>query len=167
MGRSLEPIGSAPAVGFARPTGTTTFGAAPSVFTVERRDGREIHREAFLDEGKVLAEVEGEVAYAVGSGSRSISYLVEHDGRLFESPITWYAQKQQWDLSPGYEKTSAHFDRPIDPDCLFCHSNRVEHVALSTNRYKEPIFQGYAIGCERCHGPGELHARHQELTGRP
>jgi hypothetical protein len=165
MGRSLAPIASAPAVGFARPNGTTTFGVAPSVFTIERRGGREIHRETFRDGGKVLAQVEGEVAYAVGSGARSISYLVEHDGRLFLSPITWYTQKQQWDLSPGFEKISAHFDRPIDPDCLFCHSNRVEPVALSANLYKAPIFLGHAIGCERCHGPGELHARRQELSG--
>ncbi len=165
MGRSLTPIASAPAVGSARPTGTTSFGVAPSVFTIERRDGREIHRETVLDGGHVLAQVEAEVAYAVGSGARSITYLVERDGRLFESPITWYTQKQRWDLSPGYEKISAHFDRPIDPDCLFCHSNRVEPVALSANRYEEPIFRGYAIGCERCHGPGELHARHQEASG--
>ena len=165
MGRSLTPIASAPVVGFARPTGTATFSVAPSVFTIERRGGRELHRETFLDGGKVLAQVEAEVAYAVGSGARSISYLVERDGRLFESPITWYTQKQQWDLSPGYEKISAHFERPIDQDCLFCHSNRVEPVPFSANRYTEPIFRGYAIGCERCHGPGELHARGQELSG--
>ena len=165
MGRSLAPIAKAPAVGFERETGTATFKAGASEFTIERRGGREIHRETVRDGGHVLAQVEAEVAYAVGSGARSITYLVEHDGRLFESPITWYTQKQRWDLSPGYENTSPHFDRPIDPNCLFCHSNRVEPVALSTNRYRDPIFQGYAIGCERCHGPGELHARRQELSG--
>ena len=58
-----------------------------------------------------------------------------------------------------------HFDRPIDHDCLFCHSNRSEPVDLTANRYKEPVFLGHAIGCERCHGPGELHARRQELSG--
>ena len=82
------------------------------------------------------------------------------------SPVTWYAQKQTWDLSPGYEKGSIHFDRPIDPDCLFCHSNRVQHVALSVNRPRvSPGLARYAIGCERCHGPGELHARRPELSG--
>jgi tetratricopeptide (TPR) repeat protein len=165
MGRSLTPIALAPAVGLDRPTGTATFVAGPSMFTIERQGGREIHRETVRDGGRVLAQVEGEVAYAIGSGARSISYLVEHEGRLFESPITWYSQKQRWDLSPGFEKTSAHFDRPIDPNCLFCHSNRVEADTLSKNRYKDPVFRGYAIGCERCHGPGELHARRQEISG--
>ena len=165
MGRSLAPIASAPVVGSPGPGGTATFTAGPSVLTIERRDGREIHRETVRDGDKVLAQVEGEVAYSVGSGARSISYLVEHDGRLFMSPITWYTQKARWDLSPGYEKASAHFDRPIDPDCLFCHSNRVRPVALSANRYQEPVFLGHTIGCERCHGPGELHERRQELSG--
>jgi tetratricopeptide (TPR) repeat protein len=164
MGRSLTPIAAAPTVGFDEPTGKATFEVGPSIFTIERRDGREIHREAFRDAGKVLVQVEGEVAYAVGSGSRSISYLVQRDDRLFESPITWYSQKQRWDLSPGFEKTSAHFERPIDSDCLFCHSNRAQPVALTANRYNAPVFLGYAIGCERCHGPGELHMRRQELT---
>jgi predicted CXXCH cytochrome family protein len=165
MGRSLAPIALAPAVGPDRRAATTTFEAGGSVFTIDRRGGREIHRETVRDGGRVLAQVEGEVTYSVGSGARSISYLVEHDGRLFLSPITWYTQKQRWDLSPGYEKASPHFDRPIDPDCLFCHSNRVQPVALTANRYQDSIFIGHAIGCERCHGPGELHARRQELSG--
>ena len=69
MGRSLTPIASAPPVGFDRPDGTATFRAGPSEFTIERRDGREIHRETVRDGDRVLAQVEGEVAYAVGSGA--------------------------------------------------------------------------------------------------
>ena len=47
-------------------------------------------------------------------GGRAFAYLIEHDGFLFQSPITWYAQKQRWDLSPGYEKSNLHFDRPVN-----------------------------------------------------
>ena len=53
---------------------------------------------------------------------------------------------------------------PIEPSCLFCHANRVEPVDHTLNRYEQPIFQGHAIGCERCHGPGELHTQRQELV---
>jgi tetratricopeptide (TPR) repeat protein len=35
-------------------------------------------------------------------------------------------------------------------------------VADTVNRYRSPIFHGYTIGCERCHGPGELHVRRHE-----
>jgi hypothetical protein len=165
MGRSLATIAAAPAVGLDRAQdGTATFEAGSSRFTIERRAGKEIHRETRLDEkGRVLAQVEDEVKYALGSGTRGISYLVEHDGRLFQSPIAWYSQKKKWDLSPGYEQNNSHFDRPIEASCLFCHTNRVESVEHSANRYEEPIFRGHAIGCERCHGPGELHTRRQEV----
>ena len=82
----------------------------------------------------------------------------------FQSPISWYSQKKKWDLSPGYERRNYHFERPIEPQCLFCHANRVDPVEFSVNRYREPIFRGHAIGCERCHGPGELHAARQEMV---
>ena len=102
--------------------------------------------------------------YALGSGTRGIAYLVDNDGRLFQSPISWYSQKRRWDLSPGYREANAHFNRPIEPVCLFCHANRVQPVALTVNRYEEPLFRGNAIGCERCHGPGELHVHGQKVV---
>jgi hypothetical protein len=164
MGRSLHAI----AAPLDQPDSTTTFEANSSRYTVERRGGHVVHRESRLDhEGHLLAQVEGAVTYAVGSGERGISYLIEHDARLFQSPITWYRQNNRWDISPGYDVGDLHFDRPIVPECLFCHSNRVEPIAHTMNQYKPPIFRGHAIGCERCHGPGELHERHPEsVDGR-
>jgi tetratricopeptide (TPR) repeat protein len=32
------------------------------------------------------------------------------------------------------------------------------------NRYEPPVFQGHAIGCERCHGPGALHVNPAERS---
>ena len=49
----------------------------------------------------------------LGSGRQGASYLIDRDGFLFQSPISWYAQQRRWDLSPGYQKTNAHFDRVI------------------------------------------------------
>jgi hypothetical protein len=169
MGRSLAPIASTTtAGGVDRSDGSTRFEADSSLFTIERRGGKEVHCETRLDrDGRLLARVEQEVKYALGSGTRGVSFLVEHDGRLFQSPISWYTQKKKWDLSPGYEDRNVHFNRPIESYCLFCHANRVDPVKLSVNRYKEPVFQGDAIGCERCHGPGELHIKRQEdVDGR-
>ena len=160
MGRSMASVAGK------APTGGTAFEVGSSRFTVENRDGRTFHKESQRDDqGKIVAEVEAEVSHAVGSGERAISYLLEHDGRLFQSPITWYARKNQWGLSPSYDRMNNHFDRPIVPQCLFCHANRVEPVALTLNKYETPIFQtGHAIGCERCHGPGELHVQGQNVV---
>jgi Tetratricopeptide repeat len=165
MGRSLTHIAGVPAAAGTSPDKVTTFDAGSSHFTVEQREGRMFHRESRSDEqGRLLAQVEAEVSYALGSGGRGISYLVEREGRLYQSPISWYSQKHRWDLSPGYERRNHHFNRPIEPQCLFCHSNRVQPVPMSVNRYEEPIFRGLAIGCERCHGPGELHVRGQQVV---
>src|SRR5262249_1823614 len=84
-----------------------------------------------------------------------------------QSPIAWYTQAGRWDLSPGYEAGNKHFERPIADQCLYCHANHADLVEGSVNRYREPIFQGMTIGCERCHGPGELHvARQQVVDGK-
>src|SRR5207249_3474992 len=73
-------------------------------------------------------------------------------------PISWFSQKEQWDLSPGYTGDRL-FDRPIVPQCLFCHCNDARPVVGTVNRYEQPLFRWHAIGCERCNGPGELHVR--------
>ncbi len=103
-----------------------------------------------------------EVSYAVGSGSKARSYLVNRNGFLFQSPITWYPLEKIWDLSPGYETRNMHFNRAVAPGCLFCHANYADHVEGTVNRYHSPVFHGMPIGCERCHGPGELHVKKQE-----
>ena len=125
-----------------------------------------IHQETRRNaSGATLYQNEAEVQYAIGSGRQAFSYLIERDGFLFESPITWYAHDRKWGLSPGYETRVSRFDRPILSDCLFCHANRAERVSSANNRYRTPIFfQGHAIGCERCHGPGELHVSRPEVV---
>jgi hypothetical protein len=160
MGRSLAPLAGADAL---ERYGTDTrnpFQALGATFQIEHRDGKVFHKEVHRDGGgRVVASVEGEVLYALGSGRQGRSYLVGRgDGFLFQSPISWYSRdKGLWDLSPSYEMLYRGFRRPINVDCLFCHSNRVEPIAHTLAHYQEPIFRGHAIGCQRCHGPGELH----------
>jgi hypothetical protein len=164
MAHSLAPVSDATPIERYDPTAFNPF-AAPDPFVagglhyrVERRDGHVLHHEwAAGPDGGVLTEAVAEVQFAVGSGRRGRSYLVNHDGFLFQSPITWYPQAGRWDLSPGYGRQNKHFGRPITVGCLFCHCNHADHVAPTINRYRQPVFQGYAVGCERCHGPGELH----------
>ncbi len=92
-------------------------------------------------------------------GLRGTAFLVEREGFLFQSPISWFAHEGRWDISPGYGEFTTHpnFERPIQPECLSCHANQFRPVSGTRNRYEVPIFQGHAIGCERCHGPGALH----------
>jgi tetratricopeptide (TPR) repeat protein len=103
-----------------------------------------------------------DVQYALGSGTRGRSYLIERDGFLFQSPISWYAGTKTWDLAPAYRVNNLHFSRPVPDECIYCHANRAEPMPGSLNHFRTPIFRGYSIGCERCHGPGELHVQLRE-----
>jgi Flp pilus assembly protein TadD len=163
MGRSMTLVPRGPWPEPIDASANNPFERLGFQFTVERRGDAMIHRTVRRDSnGRVVAEKAEEVRYVLGSGTRGKSYLFEHDGFLFQSPISWFSQKDRWDLSPGFEKFLPR-DRGVEPSCLFCHANRVEPVAGRRNHYREPVFRGLSVGCERCHGPGELHVTNPGL----
>jgi hypothetical protein len=131
-------------------------------FLIER-DGRHLrHRQLALAGGKVLYEQDHEVSWVVGSGTHGYSYLREKEGYVFQTPISWFTQKGFWDLSPGFSPDQCS-GRPIMAGCLFCHSNRVHEVPGEEQRFVQPVFEGHAsIGCERCHGPGQVHVAERD-----
>ena len=56
------------------------------------------------------------LAYAVGSGTRAFSYLLEDAGVLYEAPVAYYAEGKSWGLEPGYDGYSyPYLTRPIAP----------------------------------------------------
>ncbi len=128
---------------------------------VERDGDRMWHRYAQIDDGQALWENRLEVQYVVGSGTRGYSYLAEIDGYVFQSPVSWFSQKQIWDISPGFSKVSPP-GRPIYVSCLQCHTNRAKQKPGYLMRYEPGVFDGYNVGCERCHGPGEKHVAFRE-----
>jgi Cytochrome c554 and c-prime len=161
MGQSLSGIASMAVGGSGPHERGGEFEFKGLLYSVECEGNRVIHWETRRDaSGQVVAALQAEVQYVIGSGRQGFSYLTERGGFLLESPITWYTKDARWGLSPGYETRGSRFDRPITPECLFCHANQVARDSSGAiNRYEPPIFRGHAIGCERCHGPGELHVR--------
>src|SRR5439155_7298165 len=156
MGRSLAPIATASAVERYEADSHNPFEASGFLYRVDRRGPRVFHQE---NAGAGAMEAEAEIAFAIGSGRRGRSYLIARDDYLFQSPISWYPLKGIWDVSPGYDESNSHFNRPVMAACLFCHSNQTEPEGHAANRFRPPLFRGHAIGCERCHGPGELHVQ--------
>jgi predicted CXXCH cytochrome family protein len=138
------------------PDGSFTHAASGRSYRVYHKDGELRHEEMLrTEEGNEIGRTDLPVKYVVGSGHFTQSYLVEVDGFLHESPITWYTSKQKWDVSPGYDKPShAGFERPATAECLACHAGRVE---VNNGTVHQLAFQEKAIGCENCHGPGSLH----------
>ena len=160
MGRSLAPTAAASSIEGWGTEQRNPFSARGVEYRVEKRGGKTFHVETLRnDMGKLLARIEREANFAVGSGVSGRSYLFERDGFLLMSSLTWYPRQQIWDLSPGYSVRNHHFSRPVTAECLFCHCNSVSKVPDTLNRYVPPIFNGFSIGCERCHGPGSLHVR--------
>lgn len=156
MGQSFAPVSAAD---LNQAAGGPPFEKFGSTFSVERRGDQLYHTEVRRDDaGRPTVELAVPVRYVLGSGSRGKSYLVDLDGYLFQSPIGWFTQKNGWDIAPGFSATT-HLTRAIDARCLFCHCNDAAQVKHTLNHYQAPIFRQHAIGCERCHGPGELHVR--------
>jgi predicted CXXCH cytochrome family protein len=159
MGRAMYPTPSAPELERYTAEASNPFHSGGLRYDITRRDEKVLHAETLQDDKSTpLAKLEEEAVYAIGSGTHGRSYLVNRGGFLFESPISWYTQKRRWDLSPGYHQSNSHFERPVQASCLFCHCNHAHEIPHTVNRYEPPIFTGFAIGCERCHGPGALHA---------
>lgn len=102
------------------------------------------------------------VSYIIGSGQHTNSHIIDINGYIFQAPITYYTQDQKWDMAPGFEKGNERFNRLLATECITCHNHYPEPVAGSLNKYRN---MPSGIECERCHGPGEIHAR-EKLAGQ-
>ncbi len=101
------------------------------------------------------------VNYIIGSGMHTNSHLSQTNGYIFQMPLTFYTQKGQWDLPPGFEnKHNSRFSRTIELECMSCHNAYPNIMPGSKNKFVS-IPQG--IDCERCHGPGSIHVREKQL----
>jgi tetratricopeptide (TPR) repeat protein len=124
-------------------------------FEVAHVDGQLVHRESLIGAGEPVLLHEVPVSHVVGSGTFGKSYLYKKGGYFLQSPITWFENQERWHMSPGYDsERHRSFARQITSDCFFCHAGILEEVA--GNPYDVRIDE-FDIGCERCHGPGELH----------
>jgi hypothetical protein len=161
MAHATYPVTTAPPIEDYEKV-TTFAPTTPRQYRVEH-DGDEVfHHEIGVDrEGKEIYDQAVPVHFAIGSGERGRSYLVNRGGWLYMSPISWYTEGRRWDLSPDYPpENHLRFERPAVERCLQCHVGRLAYPEKRTGVFvrhgREPILE-HAIGCERCHGPGEKH----------
>ena len=124
------------------------------------KDGRLIHSEAVLVDGNPHDAKEVLIDYAIGSGRFGKSYLSKLDGFLVQSPLTWYSDRKEWGMSPGYDFAGQFsFKRAVSAGCLYCHAGNLD--VIDDNEYHTVIHEQF-VSCERCHGPGQLHVeKHQ------
>jgi hypothetical protein len=162
MGRSAEMLPAATELEDYSPAKAEFSGNSGYRYRVDKQGDKIVHHEMAIHSrsGAVLHDQAEVVSLAVGAGIRGRSYAVVHDGFLLQSPITWYAAGGgSFNLSPGYHLEGLHFNRPWLKECLHCHTGRALADEQSESRFSFPEL---AIGCERCHGPGERHVNLQE-----
>lgn len=113
--------------------------------------------------GDKVDEFSVKVDWIMGSGNHARVYLYQTpDGAMFQLPLAWYSQSNEWAMAPGYEK--ADHDgvlRDIHQRCMACHNAFGDYAENSGLKgypalYPKDLPEG--IGCQRCHGPGAEHA---------
>jgi hypothetical protein len=109
------------------------------------------------EDGKDIFRKTERIDWIMGAGANALGGVVQHGTQLVEAPLTYYAKTRSWALSPGYEEVDRGFNRPIEAECIFCHSGRPNPVGGTIGRFGSPPFEELAIGCENCHGPGAAH----------
>ena len=144
MGRSFSKVDAPPPLTeFFHPLSRRSY-------SVVVRSGSSYLRRAEPGSANVI---EKRIDYVIGSGNHSRTFVHRNErGKLIELPVSWYSESGgYWAMSPGYDRPDhSDFRREVSDSCLFCH-----------NGYPSEANGELAMGidCQRCHGPGEAHAK--------
>ncbi len=160
MGNSMAPA-SSPSELARVPKPVTVHSQKLNRYFEVFQEGPDLYQSEYaLDEnGQTTFKATHRLEYVVGGPLTGYTYIIRRGQYLFEAPLSFYVKPQQWDLSPGYETADIGFSRPILNGCLACHNGQPESVPRRDGMYRDPPFRfgEFAISCERCHGPGQLH----------
>jgi hypothetical protein len=104
------------------------------------------------------------IDFVTGSGEKGQTYLYWRGNQLFQLPVSYWTELNEWVNSPGFVDGTADFERPIVPRCLECHATYFAQLSSATaeNVYRK---SGYELGisCERCHGAGREHVERERM----
>lgn len=126
-----------------------------------KENGKYYQEEFKMLNGEKIHSLVREMIYIVGSGNAARTYMTVVNELFYQMPLTFYTQKKKWAMSPGYDASNARFDREIPDRCMACHNSYPEAVPKLPGAYKS---MPEGIGCERCHGPGDLHVKERTET---
>lgn len=128
-------------------------------FEFYRQDSEFFQSEYELDpeDGSEVFRHTEKIDYIIGAGEQGYTYVVRRGDFLFEAPLSFYTSLGTWSFSPGYDFVDIGFSRPITGECIVCHSGKPQVIPKREGLFKDPPFLEMAIGCENCHGPGQLH----------
>ena len=170
---------------FYRPSRETTVGSdsakqtyyhqpSDSYFTMLWRDGNAYQRRHQIDaSGGQINVMEKRVDFILGSGNHARAFLNRTvRNTLVELPLGWYAEQGGYmAMNPGYDRADHDgFRRNISYDCMFCHNGYPKIPTGHDRPFAEPVYSDRlpeGIDCQRCHGPGRLHADRAKAGAKP
>lgn len=117
-------------------------------------DGSRLRRHQLDPAGRPIQVVEKSIDLAIGSGNHAVTFLHRSPaGPLLELPLSWYASRNGYAMSPGFDRPD-HPDmrREVSPTCLFCHAAYPDSPSAAPR----------SIDCARCHGDAQAHLRQPE-----
>jgi Tfp pilus assembly protein PilF len=139
--------------------------ASQNYYKIEQHGDDLLFKRYQLDnKGNKINEFQQKIDWILGSGHKSRSYLYQNKvGEIYQLPLGWYTQTQQWFMSPGYEqKNHSGVLRAVRRECLFCHNAFPQVASGSDSHWQAHVFPHelpHGTGCQRCHGPGAKHIK--------
>ncbi|HEX6045086.1 MAG TPA: multiheme c-type cytochrome [Pyrinomonadaceae bacterium] len=128
----------------------------PYSYTIKRNGKESIYS---VTDGKDTITMP--ILYAFGQGKMGQTYMVERDGKFYESLVSYYNETKALDFTIGAPRNvpaslndavgRVLSDREVS-DCFSCHAT----AALNGSQLRLDKFV-HGVRCESCHGPGGKH----------
>jgi hypothetical protein len=153
MGRALESVADSRVL-IANPT--MTFRNDPYSYEIRRKDKQSLYS---VTDGQETISLP--ILYALGQGKAGQTYVLQYQGGLFESRVSFYKEVGGLDFTIGQPRTvpsslKAALGRRLSDkevlNCFGCHSTGAINGGLIHLDKMTP-----GIRCEACHGPGGQH----------
>ena len=112
---------------------------------------------AGADEGARVQSRTVPLEYAYSAGSYGVAFYFRQGGRFYQAPLDFYPQADRWGIDPGAREGNPRFSKALESFCISCHTDYPRRRAGTDQLFVDPVPTG--VGCERCHGPGERHAK--------
>ena len=153
MAEAMEPVAGSKVLS---QNPQLTMRVGPYTYEIKRNGKQSIYS---VTDGKDT--ISFPIVYAFGQGRMGQTYVLERDGKFFESLLSFYNESKSLDFTIGAPRTEPKsltdaVGRLLSANevssCFSCHSTS----AVSGSQLRLEKFT-HGVHCEACHGPGGPH----------